>query len=408
MGHINRRGAVLIWTALVSLALVGILGWMIDLSYGCLTSEQLQAAADGAALAGAEQVQQNQSAARQAAVTIAAANRAGGASVQLSQNTSNASGGDVVLGTFNQTSGLFTPTLTSPNAVQVNAGRTSTSLSGPLNLFFGPIFGVNTVNVSRSAIAMVGGNIGAGIIILDPKASGALTLKGTPNVDVVTGSIVVNSSSSQAISANGNSSITAQNLYMVSSQTLGSGTFGGKITRMSQAATDPLASIPEPDTSTMPVRNYPKGTTSIQPGYYPNGLPSGSNLTLAPGVYAINGDLTQNVTANGVMFYLINGTMDFAGNGAITITPPTSGTYQGISIWQARANTSSCTFTGNSQLNIQGTIYMPSGSLQLKGTADSFGNQLIVDTLTLRGNATFNITYNGNYPLPGNVVFLVK
>lgn len=51
---------------------------------------------------------------------------------------------------------------------------------------------------------------------------------------------------------------------------------------------------------------------------------------------------------------------------------------------------------------------MPSGSLQLKGTADSFGNQLIVDTLTLRGNATFNITYNGNYPLPGNVVFLVK
>lgn len=403
-----RRGVALVYVVVALFAIVVLTGLTLDTCYTCLVGQQLQAAADAAALAGAQKVRADQSLARQWALRAGAANRAGGSPVELIDNAGNSPTGEVVIGTFNRKTGLFTPNTTSPNAVKVTANRTGSALGGPVPLLFGPIVGVGSVNVSRNAIAMIGDDVYAGVIILNRQAPGALSLIGTAELSVNGGATIVNSSDAQAVSYNGSTLITVPDFYMVSPETIPPGNFTGTRHSLTYPAPDPLASLPEPDISTMAIRRYSPNTANIEPGYYPKGLPDkASSLVLAPGVYAISGNVTQNITGNGVMLYLIDGTLDYHGGGTITLKSPTTGTYAGLSVFQARGNTTGCICYGNSQ-NIQGAIYMPSANLELRGTADTFGTQLIVDTMTVRGNVTVNIDYNGAFPSPGNYVFLVQ
>lgn len=396
-----RSGVTLIWTAIALLLLIGLAGLVCDLAYVTIINHQLQNAADAASLAGAQWVTADLTQARLAATNMAANNSAGGSAVQLAD-------GDIVFGYYDRTARTFTPTTTSPNAVSVTASRTSNSLGGGVPLFFGNIFNVSTVDLQRSAIAMTDG-IAAGLIILDKHADGALTLKGSGSSDKITvtnGGVLVNSDSANAVSANGNSMINSQDVYLVSGQSL-SGHLGptDEQHKLPGPITDPLASVPDVVVSSLPVRVYPQNTVNIQAGYYPSGLPVSSNLMLAPGIYAIKGDLNKNVTGTGVMIYLIDGTL---GDATINISPPTSGPYAGISIFQARNNSTSCTYTGNNQVDIEGTVYMPAAHLELRGTPDTFSNQLIVDTLELRGTATISVNYNFSFPIPTGKSFLVQ
>lgn len=403
----RRKGAALVFVVGVLFAIVILTGLTIDTCYTCLVGQQLQAAADASALAGAQKVRVDQTIARQWAMNVALKNHAAGSPVQLTTNGANSPDGEIVFGTFNRLTGVFTPNTTSPDAVKVTANRTASALGGPLPLLFGPIVGVSSANVSRQAIAMVGGDIFAGVIILDPTAPGALTFKGTAQLSVNGGATIVNSSDPQAVSYNGSSLINVPDLYLVSGETIPGGNFIGTRHQLTQPAADPLANLPAPDINSMPIRRYPAGTSNIEPGYYPKGLPDKANLILSPGVYAINGTVSQNLTGTGVMLYLVDSTMDYQGGGTMTITPPTSGVYAGLSVFQARGNKTSCTCYGNSQ-SILGTIYMPSANLEMRGTADNFSTQLIANTMVLRGNVTVNIDYNGAFPSPGNNVFLVK
>src|SRR5918993_962799 len=91
------RGAVLVWTAIVLVVLIGFAGLAIDFGYAYYTGQKLQNAADGAALAGAHQVWYGHQGARDAATSIAAANEAGGDAVQLAPNPTNDAGGGAVL-----------------------------------------------------------------------------------------------------------------------------------------------------------------------------------------------------------------------------------------------------------------------------------------------------------------------
>ncbi len=74
--------------------------------------------------------------------------------------------GDVVVGRYNRLTRTFTPTTEIPNALKVVARRTEDSLGGPVSLNFGPIANVDTVNISRLAIAIATGGTGAGLIAL--------------------------------------------------------------------------------------------------------------------------------------------------------------------------------------------------------------------------------------------------
>ncbi|MGH7138134.1 MAG: hypothetical protein ACREHD_20475, partial [Pirellulales bacterium] len=80
-----------------------------------------------------------------------------------------------------------------------------------------------------------------------------------------------------------------------------------------------------------------------------------------------------------------------SGNGKFKLSSPDSGSYAGVVIYQTRDNTRAISFSGNATDGIGGTIYAASAAASISGNA-SFDLSLIVDTLTLSGNAVLDDT----------------
>jgi hypothetical protein len=226
------------------------------------------------------------------------------------------------------------------------------------------------------------------------------------------GGVIVDSSSATAVQWTGQPTVTATSLDIVGNDTAvqSGGVFpSGSLHINSSYVADPLGSLPEPPQGTN--RNGSSGP-NIQPGYYPNGLPSG-NLTLAAGVYYIDGGIlltgSRTITAtSGVMLFLHTGGISMSGSSSITINPPTTGTYQGVSMYSARGNTSTISLQGNPGNSSSGTLYFPSAHVNIAGNPTSTASQLIADTLTVQGNAQLNISYNNAFPIPRHESFLVQ
>jgi hypothetical protein len=406
-----RRGIALIWIAIVGMVLIGLAGLALDTGYVLWTAHQLQNAADAAALAGANSVAFDTAQSTADAVFTAAANKAAGASVQLD------AGSDVTIGSYDRAARSFSAGGSKPDAVKARARRTDGSPGGPLNLVFGPMFGISTSNVSREAIAVTS-PLRPGVILLNRTANPSLELKGTGSQGAKVkitgdGTLVINSNSNTALSWNGQASISAAGLYITGNDTAvrtGSIYPTGSLVLNSPPVTDPFAALPPPAQGIN--RNGSSGP-NILPGYYPNGLPKG-DLTLAAGVYYIDGGIslkgneTINATA-GVMIYLRTGGVSMGGNTSISISPPTSGTYKGISFYQDRSNSSPVTLQGTPGANNSGVLYFPASHVTLAGTPIGTGSQLIADTLEVQGNALANINYDNNaVSIPRHQSFLVR
>ncbi|MBA7536903.1 hypothetical protein ES705_29168 [subsurface metagenome] len=247
---------------------------------------------------------------------------------------------------------------------------------------------------------------------------------------------------------------------------------------------DPLISLPAPPTGTL-ITEYTKyiddpdnpGTlisesvtindgeiTTVSsgdnvyfpPGYYPDGWRiTGGDVTLGAGIYVLGGNAqgTQsglyinggNLDASaattgenvegmgGVMFYITgDGVVNIGGGGSVVVDPMTeaqceaSGTipaYEGISIFVDRLSTNTSIISGNSELDLNGTLYFPQKidhepdyigngqqdyALELHGTGDGFGNQVIADSIYIPGTADVTINYDGRNRAPVTRSFLVE
>ena len=416
------------------MVLIGFMGLGLDVAYGVLVGGQLQNAADAASLAGVRLIRTDLMAARQAAQSLALANDAATDPVQLALNEANATGGDIVVGQYDRATDTFTPTLTSPNAVKVVARRTGGALGGPLPLLFAPIFGVDTVDLERTAIAMIGGGTGAGMIALNETDDRTFRLGGSVTLEVYDtslpdgeGAIQINSDDFRALKTDGSPTLVASEINVHASSVDDPPVFDGEINTDQPRVEDPLASLPPPgnwgtDRGTFSVTG---GTHTLQPGYYPDGISmTGGTVDLAPGIYVLDGvglKMTGGyLHADGVMFYIVDTTpsdgtkssVNLTGNGTIEITPMPmeQDPYGGIAIWQASSNTNDAALRGTSQFGgVDGTLYFPTAHVDITGTSDSFGiRQLISNTVSISGSGTVVITYDGRFPAPGSTAFLVK
>ena len=83
------------------------------------------------------------------------------------------------------------------------------------------------------------------------------------------------------------------------------------------------------------------------------------------------------------------------GTGAVNLTPPTSGLYQGISLWQTRTSTNTLTVSGGGGGSVTGTFYAQHGTLKVSGSGgSSVGSQYISWDVTLAGNGNFGIHWS--------------
>ncbi len=142
----SRRGAVVILAALLAVFLLGMIAFAVDIGYIVLVRTQLQATADSAALAAAGSM--NDTAADMVAVAqkFAAFNIVTGRPAALRSS-------DVEPGTWDTNTRIFTPSESLGNAVRVTV-RTDRTTGGETPLFFGKIFGKESVSLQASAVAM--------------------------------------------------------------------------------------------------------------------------------------------------------------------------------------------------------------------------------------------------------------
>lgn len=425
--HRSYKGIALIWVALMGIVFVGFVGLAIDTSFCLWAAHRLQIAADAAALAGAQRVRVDVPAAQNAAITVAQANTAAGQPVQLTANGGNDPAGDIVVGVYDSQARVFTPTLVSPNAVKVSARRTGSSLGGPLGLYFGPVFGVNTVNITRSAVALSGGGLGAGLLVLSSHDPMALDLRGASNLEVRDGAIQVNSdntSKNAAMNAGGNVTVNAPEINVVGDVSAPP-SIRDKVNTPADVVPDPLASLPPVPTPYGADLGQIKTAGTYQPGYYSGGINAGNpkgTITLEPGIYILDGvglslGSKAVLAANGVMLYVTgSGSVDIQAGSKVTLTPPDPAlysypgvdTYKGIAIFQDRNDAHAGTLNGHPGIIVKGTIYMPTAAVTFVGTSDSIGNQMIVNTLQFVGNASLTIIYTGGNSLPSMKSWLVQ
>jgi Flp pilus assembly protein TadG len=167
--QLRRRGAVVPLVAILLVPLIAMMAFAVDISYIVMVTSDLQNAADSAALAGAEQLQDyyaiwmaGTSSQKTTAITKAQTN-----ATTYAQNYSkyNTAGGvnpvlpssDVTFGYFDGTTYTSpTPSGKYPNTVQVVLRYDGQTTTNPkLGLFFGPVIGTSSVPITVTARATI-------------------------------------------------------------------------------------------------------------------------------------------------------------------------------------------------------------------------------------------------------------
>jgi Flp pilus assembly protein TadG len=163
----HRRGAVAPLTAILIVFILGMVAFAVDMGYIVQTKEELESAADSAAMAGAGKLRdyevQYYFSANKPAFATTASNSAtseaqkfgqknNGGGVNLVVNTSDISVGYLASPPW-QNSFQSTPANSMPNCVQVTTRRDRNVSTGSLALFFAPVLGISTIDLQAKATA---------------------------------------------------------------------------------------------------------------------------------------------------------------------------------------------------------------------------------------------------------------
>jgi hypothetical protein len=286
-------------------------------------------------------------------------------------------------------------------------------VSEQLPMMFSAISGHMSANLTaRSIVGYIPPNNGGCVYVIDPHGAAALSSNG--NTGITTGcGIWVNSDSATAIDlSGGNTTITDTNpatqVQVVGNYRCYGGTIGCITPAPRTGATssgDPMAGIDPPTAgSCTPIPAMSHTTVTINPGTYCGSLSLTSNdsLQMNPGTYIFKSGGTSScgfstganstVSGTGVfMFFQDNCNVAITGNGSVNLSAPTSGTYQGVLMYEDRADTNSSSLTGGSAQALAGIIYFPKALLHYTGGSSSNINSpaatIVAWNLQLGGNS---------------------
>lgn len=374
----GTAGQVLPFIALTLGASFGFSGMAVDAGFWEYRQQAQQTAADAAAIAGAQTLVHagcpGQSAAQASAYADAAQDGFGnGNNVSIAVQNPPASG----------------PYSSDACAVLV---RISTQA---VPSFFARLFSVGSVTETTQSIATVSQNNGACIYMLNPQAS---TNFQSTNIQVPQCSMVLNGT------ANFNGST-------VDTRGIGEGNYGGSNNGGTFADATPAPVLPEADPcseisgcayltanppSTSSCGSTYSGGSTMGPGCYNNLNLNSATVTMSPGLYVLAGGSSVNmasITGSGVTIYIPAGaTTNFNKAKSMTLTPPASGNYTGVTYYQAATNTGTVNLNG-AAMNISGLVYAPTAQLNFNGAQGNY-------TLLVAAYANLNYSSGEDYGSP--------
>jgi hypothetical protein len=307
---------------------------------------------------------------------------------------------------------------------------------------FGGFGGIKQFTINTSAIAAVSYyTAGACIYVLDPSAAQAFSATGSSTTTATCG-IFVNSSSSSAYYEYGSPTVTASQILVNGGTSISaSSSVSPTPTTSAGPVSDPLAALTLPSFSNVcpspPYTAYTLASTSVAtlgPGNYCGGIviSHAAQATFSGGTYYIYGGLTVegNSTASfGAGLYVVNGGGISFGNSTVvsgsgvtffntgqygqtiapvistgdttlTLSAPTSGTYQGMLFLQDRnlSYTTTNSIANSATTVLQGTLYFPTTYLTYSGasTTGSY-TAIIAKRISLTGSAAFKNDPTGTY-----------
>lgn len=147
----RRRGAMVVLLGVLLVVLFAFAAFTVDIGHMAIAAAELQNVADAAAISAAAHLVDGPSQARSSAISVAAQNK-------VTNQTAIIAANHIELGNWDNDTAIFT-VLTGAqelhaNAARVTANRTSAE-GNALSLFFAPILGRNTADLTVSATAHV-------------------------------------------------------------------------------------------------------------------------------------------------------------------------------------------------------------------------------------------------------------
>lgn len=279
----------------------------------------------------------------------------------------------------------------------------------------GMIGGSITWKTARRAVVEVAPGQPACVLALDPHAATAVKLQGSTQVTLDGCVIASNSDAGNSVSRGGSAQVAADCVVTVGGT---SGLTGYNtnldcgIPREKQyASMDPLANIVPPAYTAC--KSVPGGKTkTLAPGTFCNKTISG-DVTLNPGSYILRGGQIKlggngKLSGQGVTIFLMEGA-EFTSNAneVINLSPPATGPYAGITIYQEKSNTQEVKINGGSGSNVTGFIYAPGAHVFYAGNSDMSGGgqciRIVGNTIEMTGNSA--VTSNCEAELGGKKMY---
>jgi len=384
-GSADRRGNVLVLTALLEVALFGMLAFAIDMGYIAHTRTELQRTADACALGAASKLPDKNTAVAYAQEI--AENNYGTVGPDLDS-------ADVEFGYWDRD----TATLNSPapwgrrtNAVRVTLRRTRAS-GNPLRLFFAPVVGSTLADVTASATAWYDRGLCGPFVGIESLDVGGGAV--TDSYDSAEGSYGPNTAGDRGsicsdgpVNVGGNSVVRGdalagkgQPLPDVDGTAVITGDVGNRLKPLNLPPVDASAAAANNDNDAAPP--VWQGQSWRDP-IRPNGdfsLNAGEVYSLPPGTYYF-----RNVTLNG------GSTLNISGATKIYITGTLrreGGCFVNNNTQLARnlqINVSGDTVDVTSDNAFYGVIYAPQSRVTLNASADLFG-AIVGQTLKVNGS----------------------
>jgi Flp pilus assembly protein TadG len=406
----DDEGQALVLTAIGVMMLLLMAAVGLDVGYLHYEKQQMQRAADAAAIA--------------AATTLAYSGDFTDAALHDSAANGFINGSNGVTITVNN------PPQTQNDPFYQNSNYVEVIVSKLQPTFFMKVDNLGLVNVRTRSVANVDGNASGCIYALDPTDSGSLLVDGNVSLSSTCG-IYVESISDTALLQNGGAGQSGS-IAVSGPPNVGIGIVGNYSARTITPTpivgippfNDPLGTVPQPTLADCGTGTQ-QGTT-FNPGVYRGGISlSGSNTyTFNPGVYCIvGGGLNVSgmaqIVGSGVTFFMTYDTshayagVNLGGTTATNISAPSSGAWKGILFFQDRSvpiNTSpskSSTFDGSNGASFTGALYFPTTVVNFKGTPGTASYTPIIGyQIHFKGNATMKNAAlpNNQSPIPGAIL----
>lgn len=271
--------------------------------------------------------------------------------------------------------------------------------------FFMRVAGFSTVAISARAVALPSSGQDC-IYALDPSASGALQVNGSAQLGGSCG-VLVNSTSSSAISSNSSGTVTCSHTGCVGKNS-GVTCTPHEVTGIA-AFSDPLATLPTPSTSSKCTKvsfdRSGNATCSAGNYYCATTIGLGQTVTLGSGVVSFDSITIQTggtLNGSGSTIYLKSGSCTMSSWSQVNLSAPTSGTYAGILFFQDRSNSTAATLNSGTGVTMTGSLYFPAATVNFNGngwgTSGSYANNysiVVADKVILNSGTTLSV--NNDY-----------